>query len=68
MVVVKSKCIKEAYISIRKELKSKNLRGEVIGIQEIYVPGIRRTTLDLDECKYCGYRQESTKTYDYEGA
>ena len=57
----RNELIKSEDISILAELKTKNKMGEVIGTQEQYVPGTRKTYNKIYRCRKCG--AVSYKTY-----
>ncbi|KYG33899.1 hypothetical protein [Alkalihalobacillus trypoxylicola] len=66
MKKVKNHLINVADISIKKELKQKNLNGEVIGTTEQYIPGKRKTYEMIHQCKYCKEKQVSSYSQNYE--
>lgn len=56
--------IDEKDISILTELKTKNIKGDVISTSEQYIPGKRITYRTDYKCKYCGKGCYSTYTKD----
>lgn len=63
---IETNLIEVADISIKKELKQRNLSGEVMGTSEQYIPGTRKTYETIHECKYCKQRQSKkyAKTFE----
>lgn len=61
---VRTELIKEEDVNVRVETKNKNLRGEVIGTGEQFVPGKRKTYKTVFVCKKCGENAFSTWQQD----
>lgn len=55
---------KKSAISIRKELETKNSSGNVIKIQEQYIPGTRYFYKDSYQCLHCGTNWNITYSED----
>lgn len=61
---VKTKALREESISILVDMKQKNLKGDIIGTQEQYIPGKRIEYEDMYKCKYCGAIEYYTRSVD----
>lgn len=62
MQLSNTKITKKEDVYVPIETQSRNLRGEVYGTQEQYVPGQRTTYRDFYKCKYCGNITSATRT------
>lgn len=62
--LTKTETLKQEDISVLVELEHRNTNREVIGTQDQYIPGKRKTYQDTYKCKYCGHLETCTRTED----
>lgn len=62
--LVNTKILQEASIYVPIDTKKKNVKGEIIGTQEQYIPGKRIQYQDTYKCKNCGKTETYIRTVD----
>lgn len=60
--LIHTETLKKENISVKMELEHRNLRGDVTGTHEQYIPGKRITHQDTYKCKYCGNFETRVRT------
>jgi heme/copper-type cytochrome/quinol oxidase subunit 2 len=62
--LTKTETLKQEDISVCVEVERRNSNREVVGTQDQYIPGKRKTYRDTYKCKYCGHLETYTYTKD----